>query len=105
MQVSQEQVIARRLFSPAEFAARSGLSLITVRRYLAEGKLPKYQPGGKRCRVMIPVSALSLPLSLDIQDQTGTVADEIPATELPQTNQTPASDVIAGPPPRWMKRK
>ena len=40
--------------TPEEFAHLSGLSLSTVRRYLADGRLPKVQPGGPRCRVLIP---------------------------------------------------
>jgi hypothetical protein len=33
-------------YSPAEFAGATGLSLSTVLRYLAAGRLPKVQPGG-----------------------------------------------------------
>ena len=44
--------------SPKEFAVFSGLSLSTVRRYLADGRLPKIQPGGHRGRVLIPCDVL-----------------------------------------------
>jgi excisionase family DNA binding protein len=44
--------------SPQAIADLSGLSLSTVHRYLDKGKLPKEQPGGKRCRVLIPRDAL-----------------------------------------------
>ena len=48
----------RETLSPLEFVAKSGLSLATVRRYLRDGRIPSFQPGGLRCRVLIPVSAL-----------------------------------------------
>lgn len=50
----------REALSPKEFVAKSGLSLATVRRYLRDGRLPSIQPGGRRCRVLIPASALAL---------------------------------------------
>jgi len=52
------EVTEREYLSPHEFVARSGLSLPTVRRYLRDGRLPSIQPGGRRCRVLIPRSAL-----------------------------------------------
>jgi excisionase family DNA binding protein len=48
----------RDYISPHEFVAKSGLSLATVRRYVRDGRLPSKQPGGRRCRVLIPRSAL-----------------------------------------------
>lgn len=48
----------RDYVSPHEFVAKSGLSLATVRRYLRDGRIPSIQPGGRRCRVLIPRSAL-----------------------------------------------
>lgn len=48
----------KQLLTAAEFAAKSHLSLSTVRRRVAEGNLPTYQPGGKGTAVRIPASAL-----------------------------------------------
>ena len=48
---------AAHFLSPAEFSSHSGISLSTVWRYLADGLLPKVQPGGPRCRVLIPIEA------------------------------------------------
>jgi excisionase family DNA binding protein len=55
---SSNDAAEREYLSPREFVARSGLSLATVRRYLADGRLPSVQPGGRRCRMLIPVAAL-----------------------------------------------
>ncbi len=44
----------REAVSPQEFVVLSGLSIATVRRYIAGGRLPCIQPGGRRCRVLIP---------------------------------------------------
>ena len=45
--------------SPKAFAAASGLSKSTVDRYLKSGRLAKCQPGGRNCRILIPVTELS----------------------------------------------
>ncbi len=46
--------------SPAEFAQFSGLSLPTIHRYRKSGRLPFIQPGGFRCRILIPKNASDL---------------------------------------------
>lgn len=56
--MSDDSARERETLSPLEFVAKSGLSLATVRRYLKDGRIPSFQPGGLRCRVLIPVSAL-----------------------------------------------
>lgn len=48
----------REYLSPHEFGVMSSLSLATIRRYLRDGRLPSIQPGGPRCRVLIPGTAL-----------------------------------------------
>lgn len=53
------EIASKEFLSPEEFHQLSGLSPATINRYLASGKLPKVQPGGKGCRVMIPRSALN----------------------------------------------
>lgn len=90
----------RDFISPGEFAERSGLSLATVKRYLARGDLPKYQPGGKACRVLIPRQALE---SFASSSGIGTAP---PASDL---NEGDASDSETkqprrrGPRPRWRR--
>ncbi len=46
----------KNFLSRTEFAAESGLSTATVDRYLRDGRIRKYQPGGAGCRVLIPRS-------------------------------------------------
>jgi hypothetical protein len=54
----QELPAGRKGLSPKEFAAATGFSMATVRRRLAKNQLPKFQPGGKRSRILIPLDAL-----------------------------------------------
>jgi excisionase family DNA binding protein len=86
------------LFSPAEFARYSGLSIATVRRYLASGKLPKIQPKGARGRVLIPREALTA----SCQSAGGNA--ECAGTVIPESavESSPASK--RGPAPRWRRR-
>lgn len=91
----------RNYLSPKEFAQLTGFSLVTVRRYLSSGRLPKYQPGGKNCRVGIPLAVLELFL-----DSTAPkTADESPAGSEPEPSQQSSPRTHQGPPPRWMERR
>lgn len=83
--------------SPQAFAAVNGLSLATVRRYVADGRLPAFQPGGYRCRVLIHREALA---------QLGRATPQSPTPSMrkpvrkhvadPRPNQS-----LSGPAPRW----
>ena len=75
--------------SPKEFGRRSGLSLATVYRYLANGLIPFRQPAGKRGRTLIPINALSVPPEVTGQ------APEIRNEEKPK---------LPGPQPKWTKK-
>lgn len=77
--------------SPAQFSELSGLSLATVHRRLADGSIPKKQYGGKRCRIMIPLSALS---SRPLEQKAPIIASD--------ANQNTALPVRSGKAPRWM---
>jgi hypothetical protein len=57
-----------------------------VNRLLAAGDLPKLQPGGPRCRLLIPASALA------VEKQTAPNASNAKSLRLP------------GRPPQWIKR-
>ena len=73
-----------------EFSARCGLSAVTVRRYVASGKLPSRQPGGRKHRVLIPAGAL----------------DQIPTKPIAAANPDPnptATKPTSGPTPRWQR--
>jgi hypothetical protein len=84
--------------SPTKFAEFSGLSLVTVRRYVADRRLPSIQPGGRRCRVLIPLSALD-PFFLATNAKRGrqhSLPDpSASVTPLPMAKELP------GPAPRW----
>lgn len=73
------------------------ISAATLRRRLADGTIPKYQPGGRRTRVLIPISAL--------RDQTETQSSR--STEEPSNPKSPTntgdSEPIPGPRPSWKR--
>lgn len=79
--------------SPKEFALSNGLSINTVRRYTRSGRLPYIQPGGFRCRILIPRNALN---------SSGKIPSENspPAPPCARKAQTKAS----GPEPAWKKK-
>lgn len=85
--------------TPKEFAERTGLSPATVQRYLADGRLPKYQPGGKRSRVLIPWHALD---GLILTVQSSDRSDDKP-TSKPDADTKPPG--MPGPRPRWQRRR
>lgn len=91
----------REFVSPADFVALSGLSLATVRRYVADGRLPSAQPGGRRCRVLIPVSALSgfvrTRPTIAPQPQPKSPTTSIASRHIPKKT-------LPGPPPRWRSK-
>lgn len=89
--------LAEVSLSPAEFVARTGLSPATVRRYLKSGRLPKSQPGGPRCRVMIPVSALR---AIQYPDDRKPNPDA--QMKLDESN---SASIRKGPKPKWMSRE
>lgn len=89
--------VIREFLSPQEFAASSGLSLVTVRRYLADGRLPAVQPGGRRCRVLIPRAALSrFAVTHGVSRKSGQ------STNVTNTTIMASTKSLAGPPPRWL---
>jgi len=91
--------------SPLEFARLNGLSIATVRRYLKSGRLPKAQPGGRGCRVLIPSDAIDV-----IKTSDSPVADEVIVSPTIDTNpesETPI-ETPSQPPgrsPKWMERR
>lgn len=84
-------------FSPAEFSRQSGLSPATVARYLARGKLPYLQPGGKRCRVLIPQVAFEMVARNNSTHKT----DSSPADC--QSQQVDHDSRLSGAKPKWMR--
>jgi len=90
--------------SPIEFSRVSGLSLSTVRRYLASGRLPKVQPGGRRCRVLVPREALEVfqpPAESYATAQTEIREDDHSKGPSSKPSSQPRT---RGPRPRWTQR-
>ncbi|QDT03116.1 hypothetical protein K227x_14960 [Rubripirellula lacrimiformis] len=78
---------------PQQFAAQAGISLSTVHRYLASGRLTKIQRGGKNSRVWIPVQELS---SLD-ESSVGVASVVDAIAEMPARKRTS----LPGRTPEW----
>jgi excisionase family DNA binding protein len=96
-----EQQERKEFLSPQEFVAQSGLSLATVRRYLADGRIPSVQPGGRRCRVLIPRSALihfSLATNAEREPRPSQLRQSAPSRSTPPK----AGERLPGPTPRWL---
>ncbi|OWK39761.1 helix-turn-helix domain-containing protein [Fimbriiglobus ruber] len=79
--------------SPTEFSRRSGLSVVTVRRYLRSGLLPFVQLGGRRHCILIPCDAIE--------------RFQLPSTAQPSAEADPSSKPsksapLSGPVPRWL---
>lgn len=80
--------------SPTEFSQRSGLSVVTVRRYLRSGLLPFVQLGGRRHRILIPSDAIE--------------QFRLPPAAEPRAVAEPSSEPLkstplSGPEPRWLR--
>ena len=89
--------------SATEFAQLSGLSLSTVSRYLKRGLLPKLQPGGPRCRVLIPCDALEA--FRRSSDAIGTEPDGTNSEAPPASAHSQTPPCLSGPVPRWLRKR
>lgn len=78
----------KKYVRPAEFSRLTGISVMTIRRCLRDGRLPFVQPGGRGHLILIPVDAL---------DRLRTPAG--PADDPPP----PAPPVLSGPKPEWLR--
>src|SRR5262249_18353256 len=85
--------------SPDEYGRRARLSIATVRRYLASGLLPKYQPGGHRCAIRIPASALNPHTLTQDQESPSKLSAGSASPGLAKASELP------GPAPRWKRRR
>ena len=94
---SSQPEAQKELLSPQEFAIASGFSLPTIRRYLEKGLLPKIQPCGKRGRVGIPRSALTI-----FARDEGVPGSALPPVEMNGVTQTRKR--MSGPAPRWFSQ-
>ncbi len=87
-------------YSPEEFAAQTGLSIATVRRYIDKGKVPSVQPAGPRGRILIPSDALDQLAGRVVVEASPAMALE-PAPNA-GSRSTPARR--SGPTPRWRRQ-
>src|SRR5271154_886209 len=87
--------------SVQEFADLYGLSTSTVRRYVRARKLPYDQPGGPRCRILIPLSALS-------HSGSGSASVDLAAPTISEAASRPEQpknlERLPGPKPRWARQ-
>lgn len=80
--------------TPKEFAALTRRGIATIRRYLARGRLPKAQPGGKGCGIRIPRSALTSFLQQ---------SENAPSVDA-EHHSNPKGSIRRGPRPKWQAR-
>ncbi len=88
--------------SVQKFADMSGLSESTVRRYVKAGKLPHDQPGGPRCRILIPLSALPSTDNKSVAGDPETRPTAAMITD--QAKQPQTLERLPGPKPRWVRQ-
>lgn len=88
---SEQTQPAADYISKAELARRTGLSPETIARLVKNSSIPYWQPGGKRCRILFPVSILNTLSTPPAAAPAVTGGASSPAPKLP------------GPAPRWMQ--
>jgi len=93
----------RDFVTPNEFVKLSGLSLSSVWRYLADGRLPKVQPGGHRGKVLIPRDALKMLLRASEASELAAPSNESGKPEATSAIE-PTSRAQSGSRPHWQKR-
>ena len=95
-----------------ELAARTGFSISTINRLKKRGKIPFYQPGGKRSRVLFPSDAIETAADSQTPAITPTPVVRQDTLNLcqPGTSEgpivlSPSSDTsrLPGPMPRWRR--
>jgi hypothetical protein len=91
-----------KLLSPREVAKLTGFGIATIRRRLADGSLPKFQPGGPGTRIGVEPTALVATNS--IRAACGPAAASSQPLPVPRTRAADATR-LAGPQPRWMNSK
>lgn len=84
---------SRQFVSPQVFAQLAGISESTLWRRIRDQSIPSWQPGGRRTRVLIPLSALGAVQSAAVESS----ADDAPRDAAPRKP-------IPGPPRKWRTR-
>jgi excisionase family DNA binding protein len=76
-----------------ELSARTGISISTLRRRVKQRRLPHFQPGGPRTRIVFPSNAIEL----CNQPDAGNEAAPPPPPPAPSRGRR-------GPAPKWLNR-
>lgn len=101
--------VQRNYIDIADLAARTGLSISTINRLKSRGKIPYYQPGGKRARVLFPLDAIEAIASSAVPQvalPSAIAASEAKAGQAMASEDAPRSSSetrLSGPSPRWQK--
>ena len=94
-------------------AASTGLSISTINRLKKQGKIPFFQPGGRRARVLFPVDAIEGRVPSQALSGAAPPADKPGAAEVDQAGSPqseaflppiPEPSRLPGPMPRWRRR-
>jgi excisionase family DNA binding protein len=96
--------VERAYVTADEFVQLTGLSLSTVRRYLASGRLPKVQPGGDRCRVLIPRGALQEYCRSSTASDESVGPHPVDGADVPLSSNS-STPRRHGPAPKWTGRR
>ena len=95
-----------------ELAARTGVSISTINRLKKRGKIPFYQPGGKRTRVLFPPDAIKGAVSFQTPIDATSPASGPSDTDLGYAGASEGSVLLSpssntsrlpGPMPRWRR--
>jgi len=95
-----------------ELSVATGLSISTINRLKKQGKIPCYQPGGPRTRVLFPADAIEgrscIQSSIDVAPPSAEPGDaDVPGTDLsrraPLLSCSSDSSRLPGPLPRWRR--
>src|ERR1700685_1039156 len=94
--------LGKLFFDVQEFSDVTGLSVATVRRYVQRGRLPSAQPGGRRGRILIPISAVAL-LERNAEPTAAATRLDAAADGEPSNADDPSPERLPGPEPRWAR--
>ncbi len=96
---SSASVTAETCLSYAELSQRTGISVPTLRRRVEEGKLPFFQPGGPRTRIVFPPDVVE-----QLTHVQPALAEPFPEPSTPPVAPDPPTPPPAkrrGPQPKW----
>lgn len=87
---------APRYVTSGELISRTKISLSTLHRYVKQGRLPYFQPGGKGAKLLFPPNAVEIAATA-----MGGAAHRDAPTSAEATSTSAALTKLPGPRPRW----